>query len=314
MKRRRLFTWLCCGGIPLLGCLFSLPVRAIDLEQSPLQREQNLLRYGLVTQTSGDITSFSVDPAYTGEPDQGSLPGEKSAAKAFVLSLIVPGAGQFYEGARIRPFVYLGVEAAAWGLHGKYHSNGNDRTAEFEAFNRAHWSRDDYKTYLLWTYHDSVDTEIDIGQYEEFTHHLPTTNTQQFYEMTGKYDQFAWGWDDAELNDKTLDSFSVSNPPPRFIDASGVPKSEHRDAYETMRDVANREFNKATKMLMLALANHVVSAFEAFVTTKAHNRAIEEQSSGDSDANFLSSLRFKPSLKSMHSKRDTPWISVTYKF
>jgi len=313
MKRRRLYTWLCCALI-VPGCLMGLPVQAIELAQSQLQHDQNRLRYGLVTQTNGDIASFSADQEYLGDDVDAPLPGQKSPAKAFVLSLLVPGAGQLYAGSRIRPFVYLGVEAAAWGLHAKYHSSGNEKTDDFEAFNQAHWSRSDYATYLTWTYGNSDDTMIDVGTYVEFTHHLPSTNTQQFYEMTGKYDQFAWGWDDARYKDSTLAMFDASNPPPRFIYPDSVPHSSNRDAYETMRDLANKEFNKATKMLMLALANHVVSAFEAFITTKAHNRAVEEDAAGGDKGSFLSKLKVKPSLKSIYSKRDTPYVKVTYKF
>ena len=79
-------------------------------------------------------------------------------------------------------------------MYAKCHGDGNDITDRYEAFNRTYWHDDRYATYLFWNY--GV-TDDDLINSAETTHHLPDTRTQQYYEMTGKYDQFAWGWDDA---------------------------------------------------------------------------------------------------------------------
>ena len=276
------------------------------MESSVFDTEQQKVKYGLVYESGGDIAAYDAGDATYSETDMAGIPGRKSSAKAFLMSLVVPGAGQLYAGNKIRPVIFLGVEAAAWGLHASYHSKGEDATDIYEAFNQEHWSRDRHQDYMDWTYGEMPDT------FTEITHHLPETNTQQFYEMTGKYDQFAWGWDDASLRDSMMyTEYKNINPPPRVFYAENVPVSPNRDKYEGLRDDANSEYNKATKMLTLVLANHVISAFEAFIQVHRHNKALE-QSGGEET--FLSRVRVKPSLRSVYTDRDTPYVKVTYKF
>ena len=124
--------------------------------------------------------------------------------------------------------------------------------------------------------------------------------------MTGKYNQFSWGWDDAELGGLGYADWDATFPP-TVIGGATVPYSANRLLYETMRDDANNKFNKAGNMLMVVLANHVVSAVEAYLTTKIRN----EHSSSDPE---FSRLNLKTTLKSTYSWRDTPYFSVGYKF
>ena len=310
------FRWLywCC---PLV-CLFLLgrSAECVELPSTRFDLDQTRVKYGLVSAGNDQfaVLASEEDDETTGSADPVEFK-RKSPAKAFFLSLLVPGAGQFYYGSRIKPVVFLGVEAAAWGLHAKYHAEGEDLTDAYEAYNQEHWIPDRYADYMRWTYDsptgDDEDAEINTS---DLSHHLPETRTQQYYEMTGKYDQFAWGWDDAYLPEAgdtlTWTDFSADNPAPRFIERT--PESENRDHYETMRDDANAEFDKATRMIMLSLVNRVVSAVEALVMTNRRNKQAQGESTDE--GTFLSRLKFKPSLKSMHSKRDTPYLKVTYKF
>ncbi len=315
MTRHRFERWMCFTCVLLCCAFLARSGNAVQLNSSSkIDSEFNKIRYGLLTESGGDLTMLAFNEGYTYNEDGQSEYKRKSPEKAFLLSLVIPGAGQFYNGSIIKPIVFLGVEAAAWGLYANYHSKGEDMTDEFEAFNDAHWVPDHYADYMRWTYEavEGDDKQIPPSvPSTEITHHLPDTKTQQYYEMTGKYDQFAWGWDDATLEGNDLYYYDESNPPPRFIDRT--PTSSNRDLYETMRDDANKEFDKATKMLMLSVANHLVSAFEAYLGARSHNKAIDDLEAAE-DSGFLSQLKLKPSLKSYHSDRDTPFLKVTYKF
>ena len=126
--------------------------------------------------------------------------------------------------------------------------------------------------------------------------------------MTGKYDQFTWGWNDAIYNDSTLDDYSLGNPPPRIVSDATTPYSDNRIHYENRRNDANKKYDQARKMVYVALINRLVSAFEAMFYAKKANKSVKTKS------NEFSSVKFSAKLKSFNSKRDTPYVSLTYKF
>lgn len=229
----------------------------------------------------------------------------KSPLKAFLFSAVLPGAGQFYLGSRLKALVFLGVEATAWGFEAKYRGDGDTRTDQFEDFNRTHWHRADYEQYLAWNYPYSDDTKITAV---EISHHLPKTETQQYFEMTGKYNQFAWGWDDANYAGNYLSDYNQANPPPRITGQELAPVSDRRVIYEGMRHEANQKYSQARKMVAVAIVNHLVSGFEAMFAARRHNN----QAATD-DAVF-GRLNMKASLKSYATRRDTPFVQFSYKF
>jgi len=268
--------------------------------------EQVNIRYGLTGNTTigGQTVQFSEAFAADEPPAFGERPkGYKSPAKAFLLSLAVPGLGQLYYGSKIKPVLFMGAEITTWVLYFKWHNEGDDITAEFEAFNRAHWLRDRYEQeYLYYVYGVTSDTEVPVSAME-VTHNLPDTRTQQYYEMTGKYDQFAWGWDDATLDGEVLGPGVQAITGPET-----TPYSANRVFYETRRNDANNSYDKATRMVIVALANRLVSAFEALFTTKSINKEARRQ------AEEFGRIKVDARLKSFTTWRDTPYLTVTYKF
>ena len=163
-------------------------------------------------------------------------PKRLSPGKAFAMSLLVPGLGQYYNGSKIKAAGFFALDLTSWVLHFKYRSDGNKLTDKFELFQQTHWSRDRYRDYLLGAYDKGDDDSI---FQTEVSHHLPKTPTQQYYEMTGKYDQFAWGWDDARVNDSSLIDFGSTVRPV----IGRHTKTAHRFEYETMRNDANLKFD-----------------------------------------------------------------------
>ncbi|MCK4301196.1 MAG: hypothetical protein KAW91_00395 [candidate division Zixibacteria bacterium] len=304
----------------LLLTLVVLPIgtaSAVELRQSLFDRELQKIRYDVAGRSAGEQPYL----AFTDEDDDVMLldlaqaeappPEYKSPGRAFLYSLVVPGLGQFYYGSRIKPFLFLAVEAVGWKYALQYHADGEDITAEFRAFNNEHWLRDVYSDYLLTAYGtlqpDTLEASADRKGY---THTLPEARGQQYYEMTGKYNQFAWGWDDATLNDMDWEIFKQSNPSDwdfRILSDKSTPVSANRLEYEGMRDAANQEYSKSMKFVFGIMANHLISAFEAYFVTKSHNKKLRYEQE-------FARLKVNARLRSYSSWQDTPYVTFTYTF
>ncbi len=146
--------------------------------------------------------------------------------KALLLSAIVPGAGQFYAKNPIMAAAFLALEIGAWAGVAIYHGEGMDKEDEFMAYAEQHWNYygpagDKFNSYFEYEYwcanefgSDGVtgtpsddftggqDNWGDLTWHEKqgylpqngFTHELdPENKDQQYYEMIGKYGQFATG-------------------------------------------------------------------------------------------------------------------------
>jgi hypothetical protein len=295
--------------LAIVVVLWGASVKAsIELEQSVFDSERHKIKFDSPLSSLTQPLDSSSDEFSLTSFDQSSTFPHKSPAKAFFLSLAVPGLGQFYYGSKIKPLVFLSAEVVSWAFYAKWHGNGNDLTDKYEAFNQNHWSRDSYENkYLLWTYGVTDDDSIKYAT--EVSHHLPDDMSQQYYEMTGKYRQFAWGWDDAELDGKPLDSFAPpADPPPAITGDATTPYSDHRLEYEQMRDDANNKYDQATRMIFVSMANRLISAFEAYFVTRHRNNKAK-----GTGIDFTS-FKVRAGLKSYHAKRDTPFFTVTYKF
>lgn len=285
-----------------------LPESQLDWQWRLAQREARF------TAPSHRALFVSADTSFKTETTSKAV-RPKSPGKAFALSLILPGAGQLYNGSKVKAAAFLSIEATAWIFQFKWRADGNRLTRDFEAFQEAHWSEDRYGDYLYWAYEDSLGgryRDDDSISATELSHHLPDTKTQQFYEMTGKYDQFAWGWDDATLDGYNLQYYVDAHNVPVAV-GSTVPISANRVQYETMRYNANKKFSNARKMIMLALGNRLVSALEAFISAKKSQSKGTSSGTGIGNPEF-SHWKVQGKLKSVYARYDTPYLKVTYGF
>jgi hypothetical protein len=170
----------------------------------------------------------------------------KSIKRAFVYSLILPGAGEFYANSKIKTFLFFGVDVTCWSLYFSYHKKGKNKESEYIAFADMNWDEDEYK--IWWAQLDSI-------QKQKYSHTLPDRHDQQYYEMIGKYRQFAFAWD----------GFDPSNAGPDSM-------SPTRDHYLNLRAQSNNWLNKAKYSAMFSLANHILSAFDAAIAVKKYNK------------------------------------------
>lgn len=226
--------------------------------------------------------------------------GAKSPKLAFLMSLVIPGAGEYYAGAPKRGTGFLAVEAASWTTFGLLTSKGNDRKAKFRAFADAHWDIDEY---MHWrtsyaTYGDTTHSlpfkdDQDRSHYESTypgqPGRGPEIDAQQYYELVGKYDQFVDGWDDRQRMDAA--------------DSTQLVTSANRVNYEGMRNDSNKLLKRASLGLGVALFNHVISAIDAArcARTYGNSAAIDDR------------VRIRLDLVT-EDQRQTPMIIASLRF
>ena len=182
----------------------------------------------------------------------GQVHAEKSPKTAFFLSLLVPGLGEWYAGAKWRGVGFMSAEALTWTAYISWRGKGNDIKAEFRAYADQHWNAARYRAWR------DFNRRQDDSYHE--THALPSKedDTQQYYELIGKYHQFVYGWDDAP-SEFTTDNTSV--------------QSARRQAYETRRNDSNKYLKRASLVTGLAVLNHIASAIHA----SAYTRTLKKQ-------------------------------------
>lgn len=220
----------------------------------------------------------------------------RSPQKAFIYSLLIPGAGQLYAGSKIKAAVFFLADVAAWGGFAHFRSSGHTKEDEYRAFADAHWDQGPYWDSLLSTqgierWHDA----------DSFPHHLPYqvvgTDTSvlkngEYYENVGKYDQFIWGWDD-------LEQYQTGQPDPEQNY-----RSSRRLTYVGMREDANKQFDRATTAVIVSIANHLISAFDAARTARSFNRNTERAQK---------KLDVKVRIVNVEDV-PAPWVNVAYRF
>ena len=250
-----------------------------DLARGDLERGQKIFNLA-----HASYLTYEADPVKEGQAQDVYGFKGKSVKKAFLYSLIVPGSGEFYAGSKIKAAIFLGVDVGLWALYFNYHGKGKDKETEYQGFADQHWSEDDY---ILWL-HDEYDIWSDRDKYETdpvthdsayLSHHLPDTKTDQYYEMIGKYEQFSGGWDDFDTT------------------------SANRESYLDKRRVSNDLLNNAKYAAMFSLGNHILSAFDAALTVKRHNRRGEK----------FSQVEFKMRLVDRNQEL-IPRLSATLRF
>ena len=167
----------------------------------------------------------------------------KSAAKAFLYSLAVPGAGHLYAGYK-RGWVNIGVEGLSWITYFYYRDRGHTKEDEFQAYADDHWD------YARWI------SECGCGGSPEdsLIRGFRDDNRQQYYEDIGKISTYFGGWDD----------YSVA-----------AKESANRRFYRGIRNDSNNFLRNANYALAAAFVNRIVSAVDVLRLVQKKGRAVE---------------------------------------
>ena len=177
-------------------------------------------------------------PSEKEKPAEG-LQAEKSPAKAFVFSVLVPGSGELYVGAK-RGYIFLGVEAIAWTSSYFLRKSGQKKEDEYLDFADAHWSFANLPALgdtCSWTGSRLTQEQLDLLYY--FYDH----NKQHFYEDIGKQPFYVCGWD----------------------------SRANLETYLDMRDKSNWLLKNSNYAIMAAVVNHVISAVDALRLARNYN-------------------------------------------
>lgn len=170
---------------------------------------------------------------------------DKSLPLGIILSLAIPGAGEVYSGRVKWGLMFLGIEALGWTAYFRYEAKGDDIDAEFRRYADQHW---DAGTYRQWI--EDYKTSHGGQVPDHFTHMLPDTKTQQYYEMIGKYDQFVNWWEDYDPN------------------TGPYGQSQRRLYYEERRHQSNVNYDRAKLAGMIIFLNHIASVIDTIIGIK----------------------------------------------
>ncbi|MBN2281292.1 MAG: hypothetical protein JXQ65_12000 [Candidatus Marinimicrobia bacterium] len=208
---------------------------------------------------------------------------EKSPGKAFLMSAIIPGAGEFYTGHWGRTIGFLSMEALFWTMYFVKNAEGEDIEDEYLKYADNHWDMNNWivgtasnegckldgshHLYAILKTWDSdkgeyiavEGTEFRIDDnyqwkvdslnilYGSVNYIIDPIKNRDYYENIGKYDQFSCGWDDFE-NDSTT--------------------SKNRKHYINRREDSNNALKAAGQFGTAVIINHIVSAIHAQILAK----------------------------------------------
>lgn len=265
-----------------------------------------------------NFKSFSImDSSFT--RGTGEVEGKKSPLLAGALSLVIPGAGEFYSKSYWKAGGFIIAETALWVFYTSYYRKGNNQTDLFQNFADDHWSVVRYAQwiqsnltslnpdvtsftgYLIpgtenrppweqvdWAKINAVENAIAQRTGNGFTHQLPHRPEQQYFELIGKYPQFSAGWDDAGV--MTVERILSSDVSARFLD------------YSKMRGKANDYYNIATTGSVLLVVNHLLSALDGAWSASQSNHQLKIEA------------HLQPVVRSVDFVEFVPTARVTFTF
>ncbi len=271
-------------------------------KDNSIQFRNSELNNFLLAQNTGDDNEGEADSEKSNprklKKVKDSFRDGKSPLIASGLSLLIPGAGEIYGEDYLRAGIFLGIEVSLWSGFYYYNSDGNEKTDEFHEYASNNFLKDNYyggivqfmnptlleEAGITWwdldyvsnaANWDSVSHYLEVDSlmysstgYKEFTHVLPSTKTQQYYEMIGKYHQFAMGWNDFNGYEDGTTALTL-DAKERYGDYSSYKQEE---IYENMRYEANLAYEAGQNFLMISVLNHVASAFDAAYVIKSKYR------------------------------------------
>ena len=193
--------------------------------------------------------SIAAQSAVTIKMNQNLQP-RKSPNEAFLYSLVVPGMGQLYTGAK-HGYVYTVAEVGLLATYFILRNRASNTREDYRDVVRQHVIFEGPGSFEDW---DPIEDFEHATQYENWNHVYDSEETRA---RTGK-----WYWDDARSFKDEAD-VNIEFDSPRRLEAFDL------------RQKANDTFQLARTVLGVALLNHVVSAVEARITTKRFNTRLQ---------------------------------------
>ncbi len=175
-----------------------------------------------------------------------------NARNAFLMSLALPGLGQFYASGwdpvsltSARGVGYVAFETVGWMQYDDNRDKGWDKQVEYRAYADANWHWKENPCLIPTAFRDSL-PEPDLQNEADFL---------EFYEDIHKLPKWICGWDDY--------------PAEVFISGAGVEETPMRSYYSELRREQNDLLTKSRRWKTAIIFNHIVSAFDAYFTVRS---------------------------------------------
>lgn len=215
----------------------------------PVFSEGNLDSDGLARRTSAKFPTCQKDE-FSSDPDSfqrapAQVSSSKSAGKAFFLSFLVPGLGEFYAGSSLKGKIFLAVEAAIWSGFGTFEQYSAWKRRDYELFSVAHAGVN----------LDGKDDDFfkNVGMYQDVRrYNADQLHARNMDEVYWDEDFYSWEWDSVDLQAK----------------------------FSQIRDSSRKAHRRALNMVGVAVLNRLVSAIDAARTARAFNKRGQEDEAG----------------------------------
>ena len=175
----------------------------------------------------------------------------KSPNRAFLSSLVVPGSGQLYVGAK-RGYLFLAADIALLVGYFITHSDAENTRDDYRNLVRDHVIFDGPGTFETW---DPIEDFEHATLYDNWrnVYTVDPVNNDEPLSRTGP-----WYWDDRRAF--------------KDEDRKGDSDSPSREEALRLRYEANDKFELARTLLGGVILNHAISAVEARIVAKKHNK------------------------------------------
>ena len=177
----------------------------------------------------------------------------KSNTRAALYSLILPGAGQYYVNKGFKAKMFLGVESALWFSYIGFRKFGGYKDDASKGWAVLHAGADpdntDDRFWIAMTYYDNRDrNEPDGFGFNQMAAVYDREEAPLFPET----DLYYWNWDNPEVRKK----------------------------YRSLRNQSKTAYERADITVGMIIANHLLSAIEAYFAAMKHNRGLEFSDNG----------------------------------
>ena len=166
---------------------------------------------------------------------------QKSKGKAFLFSLLLPGAGEYYLGHKTLAKTFFITELVLW-------------TGYFSFRAYSDWKRDDM--YIFAATHADANIEdkqpqyfVDLGNYNDIYQYNDSKQRRGEFFKVYSEEEYYWYWDSAE----------------------------NRNKFEQMRIYSDRAHNRSIFTVGGIIANHIISAIDAVWQSYIYNKRLSKK-------------------------------------
>jgi hypothetical protein len=260
-----------------------------------------------------DLLASANDSMITSGEMPRTVMEKKNPLVTGLYSLVIPGAGEFTTENYTKSAIFLSVEALLAAATIIYNNKSNNQFNVFENYANANWSIDRYAEWInnhgsdyqsgsgpgngnipiypnptlqqYATMISQINAWESANHSEGFSHELPNydptswTNGESWYELIGKYVQFKYGWSSYPSNGvQVINGVPIAIPESDGGNYFNAPAPTNwltqQVNYMKSRQLANDYYTYAQTMIKLLVVNHLVSAFDAFLSAKWYNKGI----------------------------------------